>query len=55
MTDVTEMIKMDIDQIAEIGEDRSGEEYNVDKITKIGQGMMRTIEMTLEEVISEGI
>ena len=55
MTNVTEIIQIDIDQITEIDESHSVAEYNVDKITQIGQGMDRTIGVTLEEVISEEI
>ena len=52
MTDVTEIIQIDIDQIVEIGKFHLVAEYNVDKITQIGQGMNRAIGMTLEEDIS---
>ena len=45
MTDVTEIIQVDTDQIAEIEESHSVTEYNVDKITQIGKGMDRTIGM----------
>ena len=54
MTDVTEIIKIDIDQIAEIGEFHLVIEYTVDRITQIGQGMNRTIGMTLKEVNFRG-
>ena len=49
MTDVTEMIKIDIDKIVEIEEYCLVVKYNVDKTINIGQGMIRTIGMTLEE------
>ena len=53
---VKEIIKIDIDQMVEIGEEfHLVVEYNTDKITEIDQGMIRTIEMSLEEKILEGI
>ena len=55
MTDVTEIIKIDVDQIGKIGEFHLVAENNVDKIIQIGQGKNSTIGMTLEGVISEEI
>ena len=55
MTEMTQIIKINFDQRAEIGEYHIMVEYNVYKITKTGQSMIRTIEMTLEEVILEEI
>ena len=55
MTDMAEIIKIDIDQTVEIGEFHLVVEYNADKAIKIGQGMIRTIGMTLGEEISNQI
>ena len=55
MTDMTEIIKIDIDQMVEIGEFHLVVEYNVDKTIKIGQGIIRTIGLPLGEEISEEI
>ena len=55
MRDMTEIIQIDIDQIVEIREFHLVVEYNVDKITQIGEGINRTTGMTLEEVISKEI
>ena len=43
MTDMTEIIKTDIDQMVEIKEFHLAMEYNVDKTIKKGPGMIRTI------------
>ena len=48
---IREIIKLDIGQIVEIGEYHLAVEYNMDRITKTVQGIMGTIEVTLEEKI----
>ena len=55
ITDMAEIIKIDIDQTVEIEEFHLVIEYNVDKTIKIGQGMIRTIGMTLGKEISDQI
>ena len=52
---IKEMIKIDIGQIVEIGEYHSVVEYNMDRIIKTDQGIIRTIDVTLEEEILEDI
>ena len=52
---IREIIKIDIGQIKEIREYCSVVGYNMDRITKTGQGIIRTIEVVLEEEILEGI
>ena len=52
---VREIIKIDIGQIVEIEEYHSLVEYNMDRITKTDQGMIRTIKVISEEEILEGI
>ena len=50
---IREMIKMDIGLIVEMGEYCSEVEYNMDRIIEIDQGIIRTIEVTLEEQICD--
>ena len=50
-----EIIKIDISQIVEIGEYHSVGGYNLDRMTETDQCIIRTIEVILEEEISEGI
>ena len=50
---IREVIKIDIGQIVEIGEYHSVVEYNMDRITETDQGIIRTIEVILEEDILE--
>ena len=45
---IREIIKIDIGQIEEIGEYCSVVEYNMNRITEADQGVIRTIEVTLE-------
>ena len=52
---IREVIKIEIDQIVEIGEYHSVVEYSVDRIIEIDLGKIRITETTLEEVISEEI
>ena len=52
---IREIIKIDICQIVEIGEYHSVVEYNMDRIIRTDQGIIRTIEVTLEEEILEEI
>ena len=52
---IREIIKIDIGQIVEIEEYCSVVEYNMDRITETGQGIIRTIKVILEEEILEGI
>ena len=54
-TIIKEIIKIDIDQIVEVGEYHLVVEYNMDRIIEIAPGIIRTIEMTLEKEIIEGI
>ena len=49
------IIKIDTGQIMEVGEYCSVAEYNMDRITETGPGIIRIIEVILEEQISEGI
>ena len=55
MTDVTEIIKIEIDQMIEIGEFHLVVEYSVDRTIKIGLSMIRTTGKTLGEEILEEI
>ena len=50
---IREIIKIDIDQIVEKGEYHSVVGNNMDKITETDQGIIRTVEVILEEVILE--
>ena len=52
---IREVIKIDIDQIVEIEGFNLVVEYNMDRIMKVHQGMNKIIEMTIEEVILEGM
>ena len=52
---IREIIKIDIGQIVEIGEYDSLVGYNMDRMTETEQGIIRTIEVSLEEEILEGI
>ena len=52
---VTGIIKIDIGQIVEIEEYHSVVEYNMDRVTETDQGIIRPVEVILEEEISEGI
>ena len=54
-TFVREIIKIDIGQMVEIGEYHSVVEYNMDRIIETDQGVIITIEVTLEEGILEEI
>ena len=51
MTYMTGIIKIDVDQMVEIGEFHLVVGYNADKSIKISQGMIRTVEVTLGEDI----
>ena len=53
MTDIT--VRIDIDQIVEIGESNLEVEFSMDKITEVDQGMDKVIGMTLEEEILEAM
>ena len=52
---IREIIKTDVVQIVEIGEYCSVVGYNVDRITETEQGIIRNIEVILEEEILEEI
>ena len=52
---VSKVIKIDIDWIMEIIGFTLVVEYNMDIITEVDQGMSKIIEMTIEEVILEGM
>ena len=52
---IREVIKMEIDQIVEIGKYCSLVEYNMERIIEIDLGTIRITEVTLEEVIVEEI
>ena len=52
---VREIIKIYIGQIVHIAEYHSVVEYNMDRIIGTDQGIIRTIEVILEEEILEGI
>ena len=52
---IREVIKIDIDQIMEIGEYCSVVEYNTDRIIVTDRGIIRAIEVILEEKILERI
>ena len=52
---IKEIIKTDTDQILEIEEFHLMVEYNMDRIIEIDLGMIRTIEVTLEEETLEEI
>ena len=52
---IKEIIKIDIDQIVEIGEYHSVVEYNMDRIIEIVLGIIIAIEMILGEETLEGI
>ena len=52
---VKEIIKIDIDQIVEIGEFHLVVKYNKDKIKEIDHGMITIIGMILEEKILKEI
>ena len=52
---IREIIKIDIDQIVEIGEYHSVVECNMDRIIETDHGIIRTIEVTSEEEILEDI
>ena len=52
---IRKIIKIDIDQIVEIGEYHSVVEYNMERIIEIALGIIRTIEMILGEEILDGI
>ena len=47
--------KIGLDQTVEIGEFHLVVGYNVDQIREIDQDMSKTLDMTLEEEISEGM
>ena len=47
---IREVIKIEIDQIVEIGKYHSVVEYSMDRIIEIDQGTIRITEVTLEEV-----
>ena len=51
MTDIT--IRMGIDQIVEREEPNLVVEFSMDKITEVGQGMNKVIEITIGEEILE--
>ena len=55
VTLIREIIKIDIGQILEIGEYLLVVEYNMDRIIGIDQGIVRTIEVILEEEICKRI
>ena len=46
---IREIIKIDIGQIVETGEYCSVVEYNMDRIIETDQGIIRTIDVTLEK------
>ena len=52
---VRDIIKIDTGQIVEIGKYCSVAYYNVDRILETDQGIIKTIEVILEEEILEGI
>ena len=52
---VRKIIKIDIDQIVEIGEYDLVAEYNMDRTVEKDQGIIRIIEVTLEGEILEGM
>ena len=52
---IREIIKIDIGQIVEIGEYHSVVGYNMERITDTDQGIIRTIEVIIEEEILEEI
>ena len=52
---IGKIIKIDIGKIVEVGEYHSVIGYNMDRITKTGQGIGRIIEVIIEEEILEGI
>ena len=52
---IRKCIKIDIGQMLEIGECHSVVEYNMNRIIATDQGIIRTIEVTLEEEILEEI
>ena len=52
---VREIIKIDIGQIVKIGECHSVVKYNMGRMTETDQGVIRTIQVILEEKILEGI
>ena len=52
---IKEIIKIGIDQIADIGEYCSVVEYNMDKIIELDIGIIKTIEMISGEELLKGI
>ena len=52
---IREIIKIDIGPIVEMGECHSVVGYNMDRITATDQGIIRNIEVILEEETLEGI
>ena len=52
---IREIIRIDIGHIVEIGEYHSVVKYNMDRIIKTDQGVIRTIEVILGEEILEKI
>ena len=54
-TMIREIIKTDTGQIIKIGEYHSVMEYSMDRITETDQGIIRAIEVILEEGILEGM
>ena len=52
---VREIIKIDIGQIVDVGEYHSVAEYNIARIIETDQGIIKTIEVILEEEISNQI
>ena len=52
---IRQLIKIDINKIVEIGGFNIVVEYNMDRINEVDQGIIRIIEMTIEEVFLKGI